>query len=407
MTIHARLPVSISAILAFSLFITACGGSGGGGGGPIETPQFGTLTGTVRESAGQSVVPNATVAVGTASTTTAATGRFTLQNVPLGAGNISVTAVGFDAYSQAVTVQSGTNNHDVALTRKSIYASGAVTGLLSPTIPTFRGILFLLAGSTQDSRPFIRGEPGCWSSQNVQLGTAVCDPGDFRQRLLALAQQHGLALFGARTAQANGIAAYDELISGIASVAAQSGRSELANAPILLVGSSLGGCIAHGFTRVHTARSIGFITAKGACHTGGASPAQAVPGYLFIGEDDPVSPDAINQITQLFNDNRTLGAPWALAIEQGSGHEFPRRNDAIFRWLEAVLTRRLPSSHVAGTPLPAVNAATGWLANRATGVIGAETCFASDKSVASWLPTEATARDWQTFVGSTAAVGCN
>jgi hypothetical protein len=404
MALPARFPIRVRVFIALCL-INACGGGGGGGGGPVDTPQFGTLTGTVREAGGQSVVANATVAIGAATTTTATTGRFTLSNVPLGAGNISVTAVGFDAYSQAVTVTSGTNNHDVSLARKTIYASGTVTGLLPSTISSFRGVLFLIAGSDQDSRGFVRGEPLCWGFQGPG---AICpqDP-DFRQRLLAMAGQHGLALFGIRTPANNGVAGYDELIAGITAIGQQSGHPELANAPILLVGSSLGGCIAHGFARVHTARTIGFMSAKGSCHTGGPSPAQTIPAYLFIGEEDPISPDAIQTITQLFLDNRLNGAPWALAIEQGSGHEFPRKNDQVFRWLEAILARRLPSSLAPGAPLPVVNAGTGWLANRTTGSIGAETCYPGDKSVASWLPSEATARDWQTLVGSAATAGCN
>ena len=396
MTTPARHPALYPVVFAF-LLLSACGGGGGGGGGPVDTPQFGTVTGTVREAGGQLVVANATVAIGAASTTTAANGRFTLPNVPLGSGNISVTATGFDAYSQTVTVQSGTNNHDVSLSRRSIYASGVVVGFLPPTTASYRGIIFLLAGGSQDSRPYVRGDGGCWASQ---LPTSVCvDPAGFRQRLLAMAQAHNLALFGVRTAPTNNVAAYDELVAGMAGVAQESGHPELASAPLLMVGSSRGGCIAHGFTRVYPARVIGFITAKGDCHIGGVSPAQGVPGYLFIGEDDPISPGARTEVTQLFLDNRALGAPWAVAIEQGSGHEFPRKNDEILRWMEAILIRRMPSTLAPGAPLLVIDETTGWLANRATGAIACQSCYVGDKSIAAWLPSEATANDWQAFIG--------
>jgi hypothetical protein len=173
----------------------------------------------------------------------------------------------------------------------------------------------------------------------------------------------------------------------------------------MLVGSSHGGCVSHGFTRSHSARVIGFMSAKGNCHIGGPSPAAAVPGYLFIGEEDPVSPGARVAITQLFNDNRPNGALWAMALEIDSGHEFPRDNDATFAWMDAILARRLPAT--AGEPLRTITEASGWLGNSSSRMVGAYSCYSDDRVLASWLPDQASAAGWQTIVGGTGILACN
>lgn len=384
--------------LVITVLLVSCSESGPG---PVDTPQFGTLVGTVRGPDAQGVA-GATVTLGTVSTTTSVNGGFELRNVAVGAGTITVNANGFDSYTQSVTVQAGTNTHDVALVRATFYAHGVVTAFLSPTIATYRGVIYLLAGSTQDSRPFIRGEPLCWASQGP-LG--ICPMiADFRVGLLAMAEKHGLAVFGMKTPPANELAAYDTMIAAMVDISQRSGHPELAAAPVLLVGSSLGGCIAHGFARVYFARAIGFVTAKGSCHIGGPSPASGVPGYLFVSDEDPVSPDAITTITQLFLANRAEGAVWALAIDVGSGHEFPEENSETLTWLDAILTRRLPAGHVPGMALAAVGETTGWLANRTSTEIAPHACFTGDALIASWLPNEQTARGWQAIVGSSGMV---
>jgi hypothetical protein len=383
-------------LLVIVLLQFACGG-GDSGPGPVETPQFGTLTGIVRDPAGAAIAA-ATVSVGTNSTTSSASGNFELRNVAIGNATLTVNAAGFDTYSQAVGVQLGSNTHNVSLVRRTVYDFGEFAAFLPSTLATVRGVFFLMAGSDSDSRAFVRGAAVCWAYQGPG-GVCGNDP-DYRVRLLALAQKHGLIIFGLKTLDASGqVAPNEQMIAALAGVAEQSGHPEINGAPIILVGSSLGGCRAHAFASARASRVIGFMTAKGACHSTAASPASTVPAYLFIGEEDPVSPTAIVNITDLFLANRAAGANWAVAIDAGSGHEPPQENDMTFGWLDAILTRRLPAGYVQGAPLPVIAEASGWLANRTTKQIASYACYPGDKSTASWLPSEQTARDWQTMVG--------
>jgi hypothetical protein len=73
--------------------------------------------------------------------------------------------------------------------------------------------------------------------------------------------------------------------------------------------------------------------------------------------------------------------------------------------MDAVLALRLPQAGTpAGQALRSIDQASGWLANRSTTAVAGYSCFSGDKLVASWLPTEQTARDWQQIVGRSGTV---
>jgi pimeloyl-ACP methyl ester carboxylesterase len=388
----------------FFICLVLLSGCGDGGSDPIE-PATGTLSGTVREAGSQLPIAGATVTAGGVTATAAANGHFELPNLPVGSVTVNAVGEGYDSYAQSVAIQTGTNQHDISMTRRSIYSYHNIAAYLPPAVSKYNGVLFLLPGSLGDSRAFVRGESTCWQPTPDQCPNDT----DFRERLLTLAERYGLAVFGANTTVPdNNTEVYDDMLAALVSVASQSGRSEIAAAPLLLIGKSWGGCVAHDFTRLHSERVIGFMSSKGPCHFQGSSPARRVPGYLFLGEEDEVSPDP-KDITDLFLANRAEGAIWALAVEAASRHEWPKNNDVTISWMDAVLARRLPQAGApVGQPLSPVDEASGWLANRSTGAIAGYSCYNGDKLVASWLPSEQTARGWQILVGGNGGVtSCN
>src|SRR5687767_14368063 len=80
----------------------------------------GTLTGTVRNASTNAVVAGATVAIGSASTTTSATGVFSLTG-PVGAQTLTTTATGFVIRTDSVTIVAGqTVTFNVSLTQLSV-----------------------------------------------------------------------------------------------------------------------------------------------------------------------------------------------------------------------------------------------------------------------------------------------
>jgi hypothetical protein len=361
------------------------------------------LSGTVRAAGSQSVIAGATVTVGSASTTTAANGSFELLNVPVGSVNVSASANRFDADTKTITVKAGANSIDLFLATRTLYTRDDIVAFLPPAVSTFRGVIFFLPGFTGDSRPLVRGDPslpGCFDWCGTIRTT-------MRQRSLQLAETYGLAVLGMNS-MPNEASTWNAMLAALTSFAEQSGQPELAQVPLLLVGHSAGGCLAYGFTRVHSTRVIGFMSGKGQCHepyNGGL--ARPVPAYFFIGEND--SQSRYLNITILFEANRANRALWAVAIEPEAEHEVIRDVDLQINWMDAVLARRLPAASAGGpVTLSPINESSGWLANRTTGTIAAFDCYNDDPLLASWLPTEQTARDWQSMVwGNGGVTTCN
>jgi hypothetical protein len=143
------------------------------------------------------------------------------------------------------------------------------------------------------------------------------------------------------------------------------------------------------------------VTMKGGCHNPGpAAAAAGVPGYFLIGALDEQY--RRENITAVFEAGRAAGAPWALSIDRF--HHGPIVDfDLMFDWIDAVLAARLPLSP--GAPLRATTVTDGWLGDRANGAIATYGCFSANRSSASWLPSEETARDWQRMAKGTVVVG--
>jgi pimeloyl-ACP methyl ester carboxylesterase len=374
------------------LVVTACGGDGGGG--TTGSASTATLIGIVREAGTGTPISGATVTAGRVSVATAADGRFTIPDVPIGTDvTVSVSAAGYDSYTQTITIKSGPNSHEVSLSRITLFELSDKVLYLPPGVSTYRGILFDLPGSTGDSRPWIRGDL-------TQTHPGYGDLAEFRKRALVFAEQHQFAIMGTNTFPAGSSidpSTLDPILSTLVNFAAVTGHPELAQVPLLLFGHSLGGCVAYNFMLRHAGRVIGLITQKGPCHSWVVNAdAASVPAYLVIGALDPQN--SIGNITGLFERGRAQGAPWSVVVLPEEGHERSREFDMLFNWMNTIVALRLPSNSIPAQPvqLRAIDTTAGWLADRSAGVIARFSCYAGDTSVANWFPAEQTARDWRT-----------
>jgi hypothetical protein len=88
------------------------------------------------------------------------------------------------------------------------------------------------------------------------------------------------------------------------------------------------------------------------------------------------------------------------------GHVWVADHGLIFTWASAVLAQRLPPTVTPGAPvaLRPVIESSGWLGNRTSFSVAGYRCFSGDKGTATWLPSERTARDWQSMMGSATTV---
>lgn len=367
--------------------LAACGGGGGGGGtGPGQT---GDITGTVRNASTDQTLEGATVSAGSIRATTDANGRFELPGVPVGPSvTIRSERTGFVASAEDITVQEGSNTHDIHMTRQSLYELPGVAVYVPPDVSTVRGVILGLGGDdTRGLATDVYNNPDPRMNESQRLT---------RQSFLTLAAKHGLAVMGsvAQPSEATVFAALD-------AVALASDRPEVAQAPILLRGISGGAPVSYAFTLNRPERVIGFmlIIAAGASPVRSAA-AQHVPGYVVLAElDDVVDNQAL---TEFFVENRAEGALWSFAVEPGATHgpTSPALRTLLQNWMDMVLELRLPPPVTAGTPvaLRSIDEASGWLGHRTTYAIASYTGYADNKLEASWFPSQGTAEAWQGFV---------
>jgi hypothetical protein len=357
--------------------------------GPSQPPATATVSGLVLDAGTRAPVDGALVTLGAAAVTTGEDGRFAIVGVPVGAAlSMTVSRNGFETYAHTIAVLAQSKEHLVLLVRNHIYVSGTTTAYLPPAVARLRGALVVLPGSGGDMRPFI---------------TAEREGGPYA----GLAEKHGLALVGA--AAGTGVQ-----LRALEAIALESGRPELATAPLLLAGYSEGACFAFRSSIENAERIIGALVMKAAwttCAASGeldAAPLRAVPVYILVGEfENPPVP------TALFEEHRAEGAVWAIAVQKGKGHEAPGPDDDpwIIEWLDAVLTYRLPGGDASGTAatLRPIPVASGWLGDRFSLAIARHDCYAGDALAASWLPSERSARQWQSIVsagGVSAVLDC-
>jgi pimeloyl-ACP methyl ester carboxylesterase len=372
------------------LWAALAGGCGGSDGGGTEPPASATLSGIVRAEGSQAPIAGAEVRAGTVTAITGADGQFTLSNLPVSQTvTVEARAERFQPRTQQLLVQAGSTQLEIVLSARTLYDHGDLVARIDPAAARYRGVLLLVPGSGGDIRPMVRGETGSICREYCGRYEEVLGA------LQVLARKYDLALLGANTLDTDP-APHLQVLESIASIGTQSAHPELAEAPILVFGHSLGGCYAYSLARQHAARVIGFISGKGGCHvpadagTGG----RGVPGYLFIGERDMAG--RAENINGVFEENRARGAVWAVATEPNAEHEPIRDIGLQIRWMDAVLALRLPATP--GEGLRPVNAAAGWLADRTTYVIAPAAAFSGDAAKASWLPTEQAAQDWKQLV---------
>ena len=295
----------------------------------------------------------------------------------------------------------GTGSGPVTVEGGQLFTSGNAVAYLPTGIAAYRAAIVFLpglrdpaTGNPLDSRGLVRGTSdgvcSIWCGERAQV----------RSRALQLAGGN-VALIGTTTLEDNP-AAYQTLLNALSDFGTQSAHQELATIPIFFVGHSMGGCTAYGFSRVHGARVAGFLTMKGGCHSPApAAAAAGVPGHFLIGNVDEQY--RRQNITAVFEAGRASGAPWAVSIDP-FGHGPILDFDLMFDWIDAVLSARLPLS--SSGPLRTIAITDGWLGDRSNGAIASYSCFSANRSSASWLPSEETARDWQRMAKGTAVGGC-
>jgi MYXO-CTERM domain-containing protein len=171
-----------------------------------------------------------------------------------------------------------------------------------------------------------------------------------RDRYVAWARSMGFGIVGTRFEAPDGSDAdtqqSDTLIRALDAFATMSGHPEIANAPLLVDGLSLGGHNSMKFAALYPERTIGYLG-------GGAgrlptelldNPAVAnVPGLIYRGENDSDIDDALEQSAE-FLDLRRDGVQIGFWIQWGFGHERGHADRIGWKILSDMVYLRYPIS---------------------------------------------------------------
>ncbi len=366
--------------------ILGCGGDDGGPSGST-----GTISGTVTSALSGAALAGATVAAGTLQAPSDANGQYELTGVRTGSVVIGAGRPGFQPYSATITVQEGSNAHNIMLSPQETYGYTDFALFVPAGVTQVRAVIVALGGP--DTRAFVDGRPAGAPSPAAEAATQALGIG-----LRTLAQDSGFAILGTGLSGLPNEGTNDGLLLGaLQTGAALSGHPELSTAPLIPLGISGGGPEAFGLTIRQVARVAAFALRNPSAMSDFLFAAvQQVPGYINLSGADGQVDNAAT--TQVFLDNRADGAIWELALEPDAEH-YVSSADAravLIQWIAAASGLRLPASP--GGALRGVAESSGWLGNRATYDTAPFASYPDDASQASWLVNAEVAGAWKVFV---------
>jgi len=269
-------------------------------------------------------------------------------------------------------------------------------------VPRVRGVVFLYPGSGGDWR--FRASDLVWQEAARSLGFAV----------IGASNNTGYFTITEQQAEAS-------LNAILATAANVTGRSELANAPIISTGFSLGGFVSTEWAGKASRRVIATVSHRGGNSFSGsdASSTKEVPVLWIPGSLDTNGATSPSVATGHFPGYRSspAGGRAALAIDWRTGHDsFQNQGWSMaWTWMAESIALRYPinqlPSRVPGNRLTlrSIPETEGWLGQRtyatsSTGgdrttftPIAAYANYAGDKFTASWLPNETVARVYRAF----------
>jgi hypothetical protein len=255
-----------------------------------------------------------------------------------------------------------------------------------------RALVLTLGGP--DTRAFVTGK-----TFGAPLPDAEASLQLLGEALRTLAATNGLAILGSSRRSIPNTPDSDGLLFDAIRAGAQlSSHPELATAPLFLYGLSGGAPLASGLTARNPQRVAGlFLKVPAGVTSLTDGSALGVPTYLVLAELDLIVNNAAT--TAAFEANRRAGALWALAMERGVGHHSLSQiqREVTVQWMRTILRRRLPAAP--SRPLREITERSGWLGDRATGETWRWAAYRGDRSLASWLPSRAVARQWEDLVG--------
>ena len=161
----------------------------------------------------------------------------------------------------------------------------------------------------------------------------------------------------------------DTLLQAMEELAVMSGHSEIADAPVICEGLSLGGYSSMEFAGAHPERTIAFLSgASGRVDAPRAAGFNSVPGLFYLGDEDPDLENAVERTSEVMA-IRADGAQVAYFIQWGAGHERGFADELGWKFLADAVRLRYPEgASPADGPVQLIDIPDdfGWLADQGT-----------------------------------------
>jgi hypothetical protein len=327
--------------------------------------------------------------VGEETTTSNPDGSFAFQGLPTGPATIRATRDGYEAYESAITLPGRDVAFDIALIRTEIFEFGEFALYVPAHVSKVRGILVALGGP--DTRAF--STSGVFGAPLPEVEKALSLLGVAYR---SLAATHGLAILGTSRAFMPDAEASDQaIVQAIGAGAENSGRPDIESAPILMYGISGGAPEASGFVSRNSGRIAGLFLKVPLTVTELSGSALQVPTFLVLAEFDAFVDNA--SLAAQFELNRKGGGLWGMAKEPRMPHyslSLAQRQLTV-DWMRSVMELRVQGASGA---LRGLTESDGWLGDNTTGIATPWEAYTGDKSIASWIPTQPIALQWQVLV---------
>jgi MYXO-CTERM domain-containing protein len=191
---------------------------------------------------------------------------------------------------------------------------------------------------------------------------------------------------------------FNNVPMALSKIATDSMHPELANAPLVTIGHSHGGDYWNWFNACHPDRvAMVFVHASGGVNYSAA--ALETPVLYELGTGDLIENGSKKPRAGMFV-NRSKGAPMALIIGQGEGHDqvTALSLSGVIAVIEGIFKLRVPAdADPAKGPvrLLDIDETRGWLGNNYTKDIAPYAMYMGDKSQTSFLPNEEVAKKWK------------
>ncbi|MBN1820134.1 MAG: hypothetical protein JXR31_11220 [Prolixibacteraceae bacterium] len=242
-----------------------------------------------------------------------------------------------------------------------------------------KALLVIVPGHNYDGRDAIYDKIWQGFAQENNLGLVACYFKDHENASIAYRE----------ASKGSGQA----LLDAIQRIAAETGKKEWVDLPLILWGHSAGGQFNYEFACWKPEKVLTFIVNKGGFYHTAIAPeaTRKIPAIFFMGENDLYYRK--DMIKGIYSVNRRLGAIWTLVEEKNTAHETGISIPFGLEYFKIIIPERL----TAGNKLKDLSDANNYIGDWETKTIKSGKEDTNPDVLSVWLPNASFAKAWETL----------